>query len=81
LIRRSYYSCCTQGLELPISGKWRHGSITGFMRNVEAGMRWPRSGTPDSQADCFVKVVPAVAVSEPRTVAPPKTDKNAHPLS
>lgn len=51
------------------------------MRNVEAGMRWPRSGTPDSQADCFVKIVPAVAVSEPRTVAPPKTDKNAHPLS
>jgi hypothetical protein len=42
-------------------------------------MRWPRSGTPDSQADCFVKVVPAVAVSEPRTVAPPKTDKKRSP--
>lgn len=31
------------------------------MNNVNAGMRWPRSGTSDSQADCFVKIVPAVA--------------------
>ena len=30
--------------------------------NLESGDRWPKSGTPDSQADCYVKIVPAAAL-------------------
>ena len=52
----------TTGLVLPIDGKWRHGSITGYMRNVNAGMHWPRSGTGDSQIDSCIKIVPVVAL-------------------
>jgi hypothetical protein len=52
----------TTGLVLPIDGKWRHGSITGYMRNVNSGMHWPRCGTSDSQIDSCVKIVPVVAM-------------------
>jgi hypothetical protein len=52
----------TTGLVLPIDGKWRHGSITGYMRNVNSGMNWPRCGTSDSQIDSCVKIVPVVAM-------------------
>ena len=47
--------------ELPIEGPWRHGSIAGFLRNVESGKGWPACGTRDGSSDCFVKIVPVVA--------------------
>lgn len=49
--------------ELPIQGGWRHGSVLGFLENVQKkGRAWPRCGSNDAQADCFVKVVPVVAL-------------------
>lgn len=50
------------GGELPIEGPWRHGSIAGFLQNVSAGRGWPRCGTRDGSSDCFVKIVPVVAL-------------------
>mmetsp|Transcript_85619 Transcript_85619/g.266230 ORF Transcript_85619/g.266230 Transcript_85619/m.266230 type:complete len:437 (+) Transcript_85619:104-1414(+) len=49
--------------ELPIEGGWRHGSVLGFLENVQKkGRAWPKCGSNDSQADCFVKIVPVVAL-------------------
>jgi len=47
---------------LPISGPWRHGSLTQFLNNVARGCDWPHCGSDDSSADCFVKAVPVVAL-------------------
>jgi len=48
--------------ELPIKGPWRHISIAGFLKNVKRGRHFPECGTDDAQADCFVRVVPVVAL-------------------
>lgn len=48
--------------DLPITGPWRHISLAGFLRNVKQGYHYPRSGTGDAQADCFVRIVPVVAL-------------------
>merc|ERR1711871_280407 len=48
--------------ELPIKGPWRHISIAGFLKNMKRGKRFPDCGTDDAQADCFVRVVPVVAL-------------------
>lgn len=47
---------------LPITGPWRHISLSGFLKNVGKGKHWPNCGTGDAQADCFVRVVPVVAL-------------------
>lgn len=48
--------------ELPIKGPWRHISLAGFIQNVKQGRHYPKSGTGDAQADCFVRIVPVVAM-------------------
>jgi hypothetical protein len=48
--------------DLPIKGPWRHISIAGFLKNMKKGKRFPYCGTGDAQADCFVRVVPVVAL-------------------
>jgi ADP-ribosylglycohydrolase len=48
--------------ELPITGPWRHISIAGFLKNVKQGRHYPDCGTGDAQADCFVRIVPVVAL-------------------
>lgn len=50
------------GGELPIKGPWRHGSIDTFLRNVKRGAPYPDCGANDGSSDCFVKVVPVVAL-------------------
>lgn len=50
------------GGELPIKGPWRHGSIDRFLRNVARGVPYPDCGSNDGSSDCFVKVVPVVAL-------------------
>lgn len=48
--------------DLPISGPWRHGSIATFLQNVARGAKWPQCGSNDGSSDCFVKIVPVVAL-------------------
>merc|ERR1712232_541658 len=48
--------------ELPIKGPWRHISLAGFLKNINRGKHWPHCGTNDAQADCFVRIVPVVAL-------------------
>lgn len=48
--------------ELPIKGPWRHISLAGFLNNLKQGHHWPNCGTDDAQADCFIRVVPVVAL-------------------
>jgi len=48
--------------ELPIKGPWRHISIAGFLKNIKRGRHYPNCGTDDAQADCFVRIVPVVAL-------------------
>jgi hypothetical protein len=48
--------------ELPIEGPWRHISIAGFLKNIRSGRKFPKSGTDDAQADCFLRVVPVIAL-------------------
>lgn len=48
--------------ELPITGPWRHISLAGFLKNVKQGRHYPKCGTGDAQADCFVRIVPIVAL-------------------
>jgi len=51
------------GGDLPISGPWRHGTISSFLRRVAAGVPYPECGRPgDGSSDCFVKTVPVVAL-------------------
>eukprot|EP00746_Dinoflagellata_sp_MGD_P028917 gnl/MRDRNA2_/MRDRNA2_168426_c0_seq1.p1 gnl/MRDRNA2_/MRDRNA2_168426_c0~~gnl/MRDRNA2_/MRDRNA2_168426_c0_seq1.p1 ORF type:complete len:450 (+),score=80.43 gnl/MRDRNA2_/MRDRNA2_168426_c0_seq1:74-1351(+) len=50
------------GGELPIKGPWRHGSIATFLKNVQRGVPYPDCGANDGSSDCFVKVVPVVAL-------------------
>lgn len=48
--------------DLPIKGPWRHISLAGFLKNVQEGHHFPDTGTSDAQADCFVRIVPVVAL-------------------
>jgi hypothetical protein len=48
--------------ELPIKGPWRHISLAGFVKNLKQGYHYPECGTGDAQADCFVRIVPVVAL-------------------
>jgi hypothetical protein len=48
--------------ELPIKGPWRHISLAGFLKNIQRGYHYPECGTGDAQADCFIRVVPVIAL-------------------
>ncbi|KAJ8274428.1 hypothetical protein COCON_G00090530 [Conger conger] len=46
--------------QLPIEGPWRHGSIKGFLKNVDAGRQ--ETGCDDCQIDGIAKLAPIVAL-------------------
>jgi len=48
--------------DLPIKGPWRHGSLDTFLRNIRRGLTFPECGSNDGSSDCFVKVVPVIAL-------------------
>jgi len=48
--------------KLPISFPWRHGSLTKFVNNVNAGKGYPDTGTDDEQVDAILKIIPLVAL-------------------
>lgn len=52
-----------KGVQLPLPGPWRHGSIKGFLNNyVTEGKRYPECGSDDEQIDAACRIVPLVAL-------------------
>lgn len=49
------------GPDMPVDGPWRHGSLKGFLTNLESGKRsYPGCGSDDSQADALARTIPIV---------------------
>jgi ADP-ribosylglycohydrolase len=53
--------------DYPVQHGWRHGSIKGFLKNVESGRSFPTAGSTDAQSDAFCKVSPLVALHYARS--------------